>query len=156
MPDDEEAVGALPDLGGWLGRAGRVVTSPARRCRVAGAPVEPALRPWDLGTWTGRPLAELDLAAWRADPAYDAHGGESLLDLGARVSGLLAQWRHLDGRLVAVTHAAVIRWVVVLALRCPADAVWDVDVHPGSTTELHRTATGWRLVHLNLRSAAAC
>ncbi len=149
MPADEPAVGDLPDLSGFLGRTGSVVTSPALRCLVAGAPVEPRLAPWDLGSWTGRELAELDLAGWRADPAYDSHGGESLCTLVDRVGGLLASWHDEPGRLVAVTHAAVIKAAVVCALRAPLEAVWDIDVAPGSGTELHATATGWRVVGVN-------
>lgn len=150
VPSDEPADGPLGDLSTWLGRSGSVVTSPARRCRQPGAEVEPLLRPWDLGTWTGRPLAELDLAAWRADPGYDAHGGESLVTMLDRVRAVLAQWATTEGRLVAVTHAAVIKAVVVQALGAPATAVWDLDVHPGSSTELHAGPGGWRVVRVNV------
>lgn len=107
------------------------------------------LGPWDLGTWTGRPLAELDLAGWRADPSYDLHGGESLLALSSRVAEVLASWHAQSGRVVAVTHAAVIKTAVVQALRAPVDAAWDVDVAPASLTELHATPTGWRVVGVN-------
>lgn len=149
VPADEPAVGALPDLQPWLGRTGTVLTSPARRCRVPGAPIEPLLAPWDLGDWTGRPLAELDLARWRADPGYDAHGGESLLALCTRVGGLLASWHSAQGRLVAVTHAAVVRAAVACAMGAPPSSCWTVDVTPCSVTELHSTPGGWRVVRVN-------
>lgn len=150
VPDDEDATAPLDDLTGWLGRTGRVLTSPARRCRWPGAAIEPLLRPWDLGRWTGRPMHELDLAAWRSDAAYDAHGGESLLALVHRVEILLARWRGESGRVAAVTHAGVIKAAVVQALGAPPQAVWGIDVHPGSATELHADAAGrWRLVTVN-------
>lgn len=149
MPADEPATGVLPDWSRFVGRAGTVVTSPARRCSVPGAAVDERLRPWDLGAWAGRDLSELDLAAWRADPGYDAHGGESLLALHDRVAGLLADWHDRDDRLVAVTHAAVVKAAVVHALHAPVQATWDVDVAPSSTTELHATPTGWRVVGVN-------
>lgn len=129
------------------------MTSPALRCRVAGAPVEDRLRPWDLGTWTGRPLQELDLEGWRETPSYDAHGGESLQALASRVAGLLQDWHGRDERVLAVTHAAVVKAAVVHALRAPLVAVWDLDVHPASVTELHATTTGWRVVRVNDRGA---
>lgn len=151
VPDDEPATGALPEWSRFLGRTGTVVTSPARRCAVAGAAVDERLRPWDLGAWTGRDLAELDLEAWRADPGYDAHGGESLHALAARVGRVLAEWHGRGGRLVAVTHAAVVKVAVVHALRAPVESTWDVDVAPASTTELHATPTGWRVVGVNRR-----
>ena len=153
MPDDEAAAGPVPDLTGWLGRTGTLVTSPARRCRQAGAPVEPRLRPWDLGTWTGRPFDELDLSAWRSDPRFAGHGGESLVALHARAAELMADWHDRTGRLAAVTHAALIKAMVVHALRAPVQAVWDVDVRPASVTELHATSAGWRLTRLSCPEA---
>ena len=149
MPDDEPALRPLPDLTRWSGRAGRVVTSPARRCRVDGAAVEPRLQPWDLGAWAGKPFDQLDLVGWRSDPAYDAHGGESLLALCARVRGLLQAWQQDEGRVVAVTHAAVIKAAVAHALAAPPTSCWALDVAPSSLTELHGTPDGWRVVRVN-------
>lgn len=149
VPDDEPAASALPDLTPWLGRAGKIVTSPARRCRVDGAPVEPLLGPWDLGNWAGKPLSELDLERWRSQPAYDAHGGESLIALSHRVGRLLAAWQQEEGRLVAVTHAAVVKAAVALVMEAPPSSCWTVDVAPGSLTELHSTPSGWRTVRVN-------
>lgn len=152
LAGDEPATGDLPDLTAWLGRGGEVLTSPALRCQVPGAAVEPDLRAWDLGDWTGLALAAVpDLAGWRADAAFDAHGGESLLALHERVRRLLARWHSRSGRLAVVTHAAVIRAAVLQALQAPAEAAWDLDVAVGSLTELHTTATGWRVVRVNSR-----
>ncbi len=75
VPADEPPAGPVPDLTRWVGRGGHIATSPARRCTVPGALIEPRLGPWDLGTWTGRPWHELDLKSWRVDPSYNAHGG---------------------------------------------------------------------------------
>ncbi len=80
------AVTALPDLTAWLGRSGRTVTFPPQHCRLAGTPVDPQLRPCNLGEWSGRPLNEIDLLGWRTDPAF-GHGGESLLALSDRSGG---------------------------------------------------------------------
>lgn len=116
---------------------------------MEGAPTEQDLRPWDLGSWAGQPWEELDLAAWRADPAWAGHGGESLLALHRRVASLLGRWHDRPGRLVAVSHGAVVKAAVLAALRAPADAAWDLDIAPGSLSELHATATGWRVVRVN-------
>lgn len=132
------------------------MTSPARRCVQPDGEVEASLGPWDLGAWTGRQLGDLDqddLIAWRSDPAFAGHGGESLVAVHARVAALLERWHGDEGRLVAVTHAAVVKAAVVCALRAPVTAVWDIDVHPGSATELHVTSTGWRVVRVNDRGA---
>ncbi len=151
VPRDEPATAPLHDLTGWLGQRGTVLTSPARRCHVPGATVEPLLRPWDLGRWAGLPLAEvIDAPAWRADPAYDGHGGESLLALLARVRLLLRQWDEVSGRLAAVTHSAVIRAVLVEILHAPPEAFWDIDVMPGAHSELHRRRARWRVTSINV------
>ena len=128
-----------------------MITSPARRCWVPGALVEPRLRPWDLGSWTGRPWRELDLASWRRDPSYDAHEGESLTALLARVDALLSEWTTRTGRVVAVTHGAVIKAAVVHALRAPVEAMWTLDIPTGSVTELHRMRSGWRVSRVGSR-----
>jgi broad specificity phosphatase PhoE len=147
--DDDPAAGVVPPVEDWLRGAGAVVTSPARRALVPGADVDPRLRPWDLGCWAGQELAALppaDLAAWRADPDWAGHGGESLRAVAARVSALLAQWHGRQGRLVAVTHASVVRAAVLLALRAPMEAAWELDVRPGSRTQLHADRGRWRVV----------
>lgn len=145
---DDPAVGSLAGLDDWLRGAGDVVVSPARRAHVAGAAVEPRVGPWDLGRWSGRALADLpsgQLAAWRGDPSWAGHGGESLEQLHARVAAVLSEWRHGPPRRAVVTHGSVVRAAVVLALRAPADAAWDLDVRPGTRTELSATAHGWRV-----------
>ena len=150
MPLDEPAERELPDTTGWQGRSGSVLVSPALRCQVPGGIVEPRLGPWDLGRWAGLPLAEIpDLPAWRTDPAYDGHGGESALALADRVATLLAGWHDRDGRIVAVTHAAVIRLAVLHALGAPVGAAWQLDISPGSLTELHASPGGWRVARVN-------
>lgn len=150
MPaDDEPAAGALPDPASFLRGGGELACSPVVRARVPGAATEPRLRPWDLGGWAGRDLATLDsgdLLAWRTDPEWAGHGGEPLSAVSGRVAGLLADWHGRQGRLAAVTHASVVRAAVLLALRAPVEAAWDLDVRPGSGTELHTTPTGWRVV----------
>ncbi|MFP5218666.1 MAG: histidine phosphatase family protein [Actinomycetes bacterium] len=149
MPSpDEPAAGELPDLTGWLRGSGDVVVSPARRAHVDGGTVDERVRPWDLGRWTGRALADLppeELAAWRSDPAWAGHGGESLEQLHHRVAAVLDAWRDGPPRRAVVTHGGVVRAAVVLTLRAPTDAAWDVDVRPGSRTELSATARGWRV-----------
>lgn len=150
MPDDEPATGPLPDLTGWLGRNGTTVTSPAARCRVTGAPVEVLLRAWDLGDWTGLPLADIpDLPAWRSDPSYAGHGGESLRALLDRAHTLLGRWHNDQSRLAAVTHGAVVRAALVVALQAPWQTFWDLDVAPNGVTELHSSGPGWRVTRVN-------
>jgi len=88
---------------------------------------------------------------WRSDPTARPHGGETLVELIDRVRQLLGEF-HDPGAadLLAVTHAAVIRAAVVVAMHAPAESFWRVDVAPASVTELHTRGSGWVLVRSNV------
>lgn len=164
FPDDEaleEGVTTQP-LGFPVTKA---LTSPALRAHQSAAllglkpEIEPQIRDCDYGRWTGRRLADLQaedppgVAAWLADPEARPHGGESLLQLVARVSGWLDALRQERGALVAVTHAAVIRAAILTALEAPASAFWRVDVEPFGRAELAGDGRRWalRLAHTRAR-----
>jgi broad specificity phosphatase PhoE len=156
----------------WLaGQEARALRSPALRAeqtaRALGldAGVEARLGPLDLGRWTGRALAEVAgkepaaLSAWRTDPDEAGHGGESLSRLLARSRDLLAAWaRDLTARpgaVVAVTHGAVLRALVIAALGLPPLGLWHLESAPAAGTALHlRPDGGWTLAVLNLPLAA--
>ncbi|SDV49713.1 histidine phosphatase family protein [Chitinasiproducens palmae] len=127
-----------------------------------GVEVVPALCDWDAGRWRGRSLADLQasepdaLAAWRTDPDAAPHGGESLRALLARVGDWLdaqaeaaraapSAGPQRSRRVVAVTHAAIIRAALVVALEAPPQAFWRIDVAPLSLAELHTAPLGWRV-----------
>lgn len=154
-------------LGPLLAGAGTVVTSPALRAVETAAAaeldaaVEPLLRPLDAGRWAGCRLAELQysdpagMAAWLTDPDARPHGGETLVELAARVRDLLAVWHAGPaGDVVAVTHAAVVRAAVVVALDAPPLALWRVEAAPGSVTELHSRGAGWVVYRSNAAAPA--
>jgi len=147
------AAAAAPALAG----TDRLWCGPTRRCRETAAAlgrdavVVPALDDWDVGRWRGLALDDVEAAepeavmAWLTDPAANPHGGESVEDLLARVG------RWLDGlgaespRVVAVTHAAVIRAAVVHALGARPESFWRIDVPPLSRTELRGRDGRWTL-----------
>jgi broad specificity phosphatase PhoE len=54
------------------------------------------------------------------------------------------------GRTIAVTHPAVIRAVILIALAAPSKSFWRIDIAPASCTVLHFRGTAW-----TLRSAVA-
>src|SRR5205823_12886682 len=91
---------------------------------------------WDVGTWRGRTIAELHAAdpgavgEWVQEPAATPHGGESLLDLLARVGRWLDARAQDRQRIVAVTNGAVIKASLIRALQAPPEAVWRLDVAP--------------------------
>jgi len=49
------------------------------------------------------------------------------------------------GRVVAVTHPAVVRAAILVALDAPAKSFWRVDIAPVSRTVLHFRGHAWTL-----------
>jgi probable phosphoglycerate mutase len=118
-----------------------IVTSPARRARatadaladaagIRDVEIDERWREADLGIAEGRTFDELaeiepQLAAALASGVTDIDwpGGESALDMGARIA---AAWTALSARgrpAVVVSHAGAIRHAVALARSIPTDAV---------------------------------
>jgi broad specificity phosphatase PhoE len=146
-------------LAGALGpRSDVYLCGPSRRARetaqalgLASALVEPALDECDFGSWRGRTLEAIHAAdpdgavAWMTDPAAAPHGGESLLDVLERVRGWMGGVAGGGARIVAITHAGVIRAAIVVALGAPPEAFWRIDVSPLSQTLLHERDGRWTL-----------
>jgi broad specificity phosphatase PhoE len=157
FPADEpiEEKGAPPTL--RLDRQDAVFAGPELRVRQTvealglEASIEPALRDCDYGRWSGRPLAELEtaepaaLAAWLADPTAAPHGGESFDDLTQRIGAWLDSPTRPTGRVVAVTHPAVIRCGILHALAAPVSSFWRIDVPPLSRTLMLHDGRTWKL-----------
>lgn len=167
-PLEPRARAAIAALGPFRGRVDRAVTSPAVAAFQTAAALgleavpDPALRDLGHGAWAGLTLEAVAarapdaLARRLADPAAAPHGGEPVADLLERVG------RWLDGlageggsvRVVAVTHAAVIRAAVVRALGAPPDAFGRVDVAPLGRAVLSRSGPDWRLQRLEAPAPA--
>ncbi|GAA4576103.1 histidine phosphatase family protein [Planotetraspora kaengkrachanensis] len=139
---------------------GLALRGPELRCAqtadwlgLAAEPV-PQLGDCDFGGWRGRTLADVQAAdpegvsRWLGDPTAAPHGGESVVDVVARVGEWLAGLAA--GRVVAVTHPSVIRAAVVHTLGTWPGAFWRIDVEPLSRAELTGRGGRW-----NLRLAAA-
>ena len=157
-PLEDRAIRRATALRRRLGRADRILTGPALRARqtadVLGlaAEIDDELRDCDFGRWTGLRLVELavaepeGLAAWLSDPDAVVHGGESITAVVQRV----AAWLDLQAagaaeRVIAVTHASVIRATVLHAIAAPASSFWRIDVAPLSRTELVAHGGRWTL-----------
>jgi broad specificity phosphatase PhoE len=102
----------------------------------------------DYGQWRGRRLAEVaedaphELATWSRDPSAASHGGESFVQVLARVSGWLDSLNE-TASVVAVTHAPVIRAALIHALNAPPASFSRIEIAPLSVIELRRSARGW-------------
>ncbi len=124
----------------------------------AGVQVDSSLRDLDVGDWRGRDVTEIpldELRRWNEEPAMTPPGGESRVDLCTRVESWLAGLGAEAEHIIAVSHPAVVRAVLLAALRCPPEVFWRIDVAPLTATLLHRPAsagdprspTPWTLTH---------
>jgi broad specificity phosphatase PhoE len=166
FPDDEPlepaAVSSIREIAARMGRADAAWSGPAA-CALEtaselglAARVTSALADADAGAWRGRALEDIEvtdpevLAAWASDPAVPPPGGESVMDVIARVGRWLSEHSSDGCRVMAVTHAVVIRAAVVIALSAPPAAVWRIDVAPLSRTVLHGRGGVWTVRGVNL------
>ncbi|WP_308250015.1 histidine phosphatase family protein [Sphaerisporangium fuscum] len=134
-----------------------VLCGPSARCLQTAsglgldATPDDGLRDCDFGRWAGRTLTDVQaddpdgLAAWLADPAAAPHGGESVIALIGRVATWLRARSDQGGRLLAITHPAVMRAAAVHAVGAPAEAFWNIDVEPLSQLSLTAHGARWRL-----------
>ncbi|GAS87657.1 histidine phosphatase family protein [Mycolicibacterium brisbanense] len=137
-----------------LGPVDRAYCGPEKRARQTAellglrAEVEPLLADLDCGLWRGDVLSGVrpaDLAIWLTDPTKAPHGGESVVELIARVRRWMDAVTDKRGRLVAVTHPAVVRAAVLIALDAPPKSFWRIDIAPVSRTVLHFRGHAWTL-----------
>jgi broad specificity phosphatase PhoE len=142
------------DLGLEPGVVDTAYCGPEKRTRQTAellglhAEVCPGLADLDCGSWRGDVLSDVDpagLALWLTDPAGTPHGGESVVDLVDRVRRWLQTVSMQRGRLLAVTHPAVIRAVILVALDAPPKSFWRIDIAPVSRTVLHYRGKAWTL-----------
>jgi len=155
FPRDEaiEPIEAAP----LLGPATRCFAAPERRTRETAEALgldarrETLLADIDLGRWEGRTFEEVldddpsGMAAWTTDPRCTPHGGESVEDLITRVGTWLDGEREDGGRIIAVTHPAVIRAAVVAAIGAPATSFWRIDIAPLARIDLRSDNRRWVL-----------
>jgi len=117
--------------------------------------IQPLLADIDHGAWAGKSLAEVEaadpagLAQWTEDPAAAPHGGEAVEHLLQRIRVWLEQAANESGRIVAVTHPAVIRAAAVVALDAPPKSFWRIDIEPLSLSRLDSHAGRWTVRILN-------
>jgi broad specificity phosphatase PhoE len=139
-------------------------TSPLRRARetadMIGAAlgvdvtVEPRLIELDYGEWDERRIADLPpdvVARWRTDPRYAPPGGESLVDLHARVAPLTAEalrWSH-DQVVLLVSHVSPIKAILLGALDLPDEYAWRLRLDVASLCRLTDGVPGAVLMSFN-------
>ena len=148
-------------------RVTRVLSSPRERAQATAAAIaarhglpvetEAALDEIDFGTWAGRRFEELD-----ADPAWQAWNGarglaatpagDTMLAVQHRARALI---RGLEGRVVLVSHADVIRAIVADHLGLAIDNWARIEISPASITTLEIGTACATLLGLNEGVSAA-
>jgi ribonuclease H / adenosylcobalamin/alpha-ribazole phosphatase len=139
---------------------GVIVTSPLQRAvqtaqevaTVTGAPVvtDADFRETDFGAWEGLTFADVrqrwpdELRAWLADPATAPPGGESLAEVGERVTAALQ--RVLAGfqrqTVLIVSHVTPIKTLVAAALLAPPAALHRMHLDVAALCEIDWYADG--------------
>jgi len=155
-PLNEREIMKLSALAWIAPRARRILSGPEIRVRQTAqslgltAEVIPDLRACDYGMWSGRELSEVqsiqpeEVTSWLTDPAAAPHGGESILNLIARVGRWLEAQRD-GGHTLAVTNSAVIRSAMVSALGAAPQVFWRIDIAPLSVTDLRFNGRLWTI-----------
>ncbi|RDD70374.1 histidine phosphatase family protein [Paracoccus versutus] len=142
---------ALDWAGAALRGAGMHWSSPALRCRQTCAALDlapewhPGLWEQDFGAWEepGAMIPDLGPLAPEALVRQRPPGGESFLDMAARVQPLLEQAR---GTVAIVAHAGTVRAALALAV---GPAALSFSVAPLSLTILSRSPAGWAVEAVN-------
>lgn len=142
---------------GWIPpRVRQVYAGPEQRTRQTANtlgfdPILSAeLKDLNYCSWRGKSLDEVQstdpdgIRRWLTDIDAAPHGGESIANFLARIKRWLAV-QHGSGHTLVVTHPAVIRAAVVLALQAPAQSFWRIDIPPVSITDLRWNGGFWNL-----------
>jgi probable phosphoglycerate mutase len=113
----------------------------------------------DFGVHDGTPLSEVPAALWDqffSDPGFRPEGGESLLDLEARVGAALDEFfaeggpaRQEDGDLVIVSHVSPIKAAVALVLGASPLITWRMHLSNASITRIAHGPRGLVLHSFN-------
>lgn len=153
-----------------LVRAARTAERVGEVCELP-VKLDPRLRETHLGEWQGLTMAEVEdgwpglAAMWRSDPEWAPPGGESRVDVAARVTPLvdelIAEMTDEMPRAAAsvaetvllFTHGGLIASLSCALMRLPPQT-WTAFAGPENArwTVLRRRLGGWRLVGHNLGS----
>lgn len=112
---------------------------------------DPELRDINYGSWAGRSLADIagesadSLGRWLTDPQFAEHGGESIEQLIARAKNWVEKVSAEGSNVLAITHVAIIRAIVVSILEAPLRAFWHIDIAPATVSEIRNDGRRWTL-----------
>ena len=119
--------------------------------------VEPALAEQAFGAWEGLKWEDVHAGAegrafWTSPLTLRPPGGESFLDVVARVRGVVERWagKAADSSdIVVLAHAGSIRAALTLALDLTPGQAHAIALAPLSLTRLDHVARNWRVEEIN-------
>ncbi len=164
-PEGHAQAAALAEA--WATKPVRAIfASPVRRAQQTAAPLAARLR---LPIHTDADLTEIDFGAWTGasfdtlalDPAWqewNKHrataaipGGETMLQAQCRAMAALARAAAAagEGEVALVTHADIVKAILLHLLGAPLDAIHRLEIAPASisTVRLHGPAA--QVLHVN-------
>ncbi len=160
-PLTERGVEQVAAVAAWLGPVnGPLVTSPLRRARATADLLAPGMAQTVDERWIEMDYGELDgteLSAvpaevwsrWRAEVSYRPPGGESLVEVGARVRDACEELFAAHGSgargerdVVVVSHVSPVKAAVAWALGAGDDVVWHLHLATASVTCIGWGASG--------------
>jgi alpha-ribazole phosphatase len=152
-----------------------LVTSPLQRCTSLAEElarhfdcvcrIDARLQEIDFGEWEGQAWDAIDRAAldaWAADLRHARmHGGESVEQFESRIGAWLEGWTASIAasavtvqapRVLAVTHAGVMRMIAALTLGAPLETTLKWPLEMPAVVWLRRAPSNgaWRLLHWNV------
>ena len=111
----------------------------------------PALRDVAYGEWSNRTVADVaeqapqDFQSWMVAPSSAPHGGESFEAAQIRAAAWLESLHPKGGSTLAVTHALVLKLLLLHVMGAPLTSVWRIDVEPLGTLTLTSDGRRWTL-----------
>jgi alpha-ribazole phosphatase len=138
----------------------RVIASPLLRARETAAYVDDSFViddrfvELDYGAWDGVALTDVpreDWTRWREDPSFRPPGGESLVELDARVRPALEELVHeaRESHVVVVSHVSPIKSAITWALGVGPDATWRCHLDRASICRISIGPRGPSLTAMN-------
>ena len=100
---------------------------------------------WLIGDWEGRTYLDIKkndpdmYQKWSADPIHNAPpGGESIQQLAARAENQLREIiaKFKGKRIGLITHAGIVRSILVHALEMPIENFWRISIPTGSISKV--------------------
>jgi broad specificity phosphatase PhoE len=152
-PVDSDGLRRLDELT-FVTKAESVLIAPERRTRQTAdafglrGGIDDDLSDLGFGDWAGsglEDLAEHELVGLLTDTSTTPPGGESIDSLLTRVGRWMDRVSGEQRRILAVTHPAIIRAIIVRTLDAPAESFWRVDIPPLTTTSMNFRGGRWTL-----------